>query len=698
MATKYWVGGSGTWDNSSTGHWALNSDGTPTATAPVAGDVVIFDSASGTGSYTVTYTSTIVRTATTTINGPASGTLTFTLGAGFSSSSALTIGSLAQLVVFDTSTSNYGLSSAALTVGTGGTLTCRGSIINCTTASITGTVNANSSTFTGTGALAINSGGVLNAGSSTMSTGTSTSATTFGVNSGGTLNAGSATISSSGGFTANIAAIINAGTSSITVGAYFYGGGKTYYNVTLTPKKSAGYALNGSNTFNNLTITGNTLTPDTNQATSYGYILEGATTVTGTLTVTSGTNITYRTYLGIYIGNDPTTLQAVISCAAVSLINTDFFGVSITGPASPASGTNLGNIGDNSGITFTAGKTVYWNLAGTQSWTATAWATSSGGTPNINNYPLPQDTAVFDNAGGAGTVALTTSSYVKSLDCSSRTSAMSLNMPGNTRLVLGGNLLLGTTVSVTGLIAFNNSTSKTISGNNSNLNGFSIYVTSNTLTLLNNFLIGGFDSAYFSSTNLNGYTLTVGIDPQVSGEIIFNGGTFIVNNCNFVTSPNDATFTNGTGLGTLRFSGTTNAVFNCGNAIYNCLVDIALTGGAVLSITVNAGDSGVQFSNITNSISPTKIQFKSSNTYTFNNFNLRGTAGNLVTLTSDTPGSKYTLSKASGAVSSNYLSIQDSAATGGAVWYAGANSTNVSNNTGWIFKSFSSGAMALFLP
>jgi len=40
----------------------------------------------------------------------------------------------------------------------------------------------------------------------------------------------------------------------------------------------------------------------------------------------------------------------------------------------------------------------------------------------------------------------------------------------------------------------------------------------------------------------------------------------------------------------------------------------------------------------------------------------------------------------------DYMSIKDSTATGGAAWYAGANSTNVSGNTGWIFSAPASGA------
>jgi hypothetical protein len=41
-----------------------------------------------------------------------------------------------------------------------------------------------------------------------------------------------------------------------------------------------------------------------------------------------------------------------------------------------------------------------------------------------------------------------------------------------------------------------------------------------------------------------------------------------------------------------------------------------------------------------------------------------------------------------GYVNVNYLSIQDSGVTPATTtWYAGANSTNVSGNTGWIFTA-----------
>jgi len=626
MATRYWVGGSGTWDSSSTTHWSATSGGAAGASVPLSTDTVIFNTASGTGSYTVTYTATTAG-VNTTINGPASGTLNFNLGANFFGATTLRVGNLAQLVVFNTTVANYSIIATTFTIGVGGTLTLNGSTVSCGVITATGTINA--------------------------------------------------------------------GTSSITFSRTFTGNSKTFYNVIFT-SSSAGY-LTGSNTFNNLTITGNTST-----GTSYGLSIGSGTTqiINGTLTVTSSTNITYRTYLGI-LSNDVSGTYATLTCAAVSLVNTDFYGVIINGVAAPASGTNLGNIGNNTGITFPASKTVYWNLAGTQTWTATAWATSSGGTPALNNFPLPQDNVVFNDAGSAGTVSLTGDAYVKNLSFASRTTAMTLNIV-DLILYVGGNSSFGTAATISstnpGRLVFINSTGKTVTGNNGNLAAL-ILANISSITLLSSISVGGYEQLYSTaSVDLNGQTLTANFDPSAnsaafSGNVTFNGGTLI--STSYFIADTGASFTAGTGSGTIRFTGSTGTFFETGGATYNCTIDYALTGGAGLEITSNSGDP--TFDNITNSVSPAVIQFSPYNTYTFNNFNLRGAAGALVTITSGALDTQYTLSKSSGTVTSNYLSIQDSVATGGAVWYAGGNSVNAGNNTGWIFGG-NSGAMAVFLP
>ena len=79
------------------------------------------------------------------------------------------------------------------------------------------------------------------------------------------------------------------------------------------------------------------------------------------------------------------------------------------------------------------------------------------------------------------------------------------------------------------------------------------------------------------------------------------------------------------------------------------------------------------------------VIFTAGTTTTVTDFTLSGTAGDLVSLSSSSQGTQFTLSKASGVVSVDYINIEDCNATGGATWNAGGNSSNVNNNSGWIF-------------
>lgn len=68
-------------------------------------------------------------------------------------------------------------------------------------------------------------------------------------------------------------------------------------------------------------------------------------------------------------------------------------------------------------------------------------------------------------------------------------------------------------------------------------------------------------------------------------------------------------------------------------------------------------------------------------------FYTNGFAANLAKISSLTNASPYTLAKTNGMVSVDYMSIRDCTTSGGNGWYAGANSTNVSGNTGWTFTA-----------
>jgi hypothetical protein len=188
------------------------------------------------------------------------------------------------------------------------------------------------------------------------------------------------------------------------------------------------------------------------------------------------------------------------------------------------------------------------------------------------------------------------------------------------------------------------------------------------------------------TADLNGFTLTSGTGSTSgsnSKNITFNGGTLLLSGSGATAWDNSGatgfTTTAGTGVGTISMAAATAKTFVGGGYTYNCTVN---QGGAG-ALTITGSNT---FSNITNTVQPASILFTAGTTSTFSSFSLSGTAGNLITIGSVTAAS-HTLSKASGTVSSDYLSISRSTATGGAGWYAGANSTDGGNNSGWVFTA-----------
>lgn len=122
MATRYWVGGAGTWDATSTANWSATSGGASGASAPVSGDTVIFDTASSAATYVVTVAANAVTTTCTVAN-PASGTVTLQLSGSptFNGQLAFTSGviDLANntLTIRDISSSNSNTRSIAFGTG-----------------------------------------------------------------------------------------------------------------------------------------------------------------------------------------------------------------------------------------------------------------------------------------------------------------------------------------------------------------------------------------------------------------------------------------------------------------------------------------------------------------------------------------------------------------------------------------------------
>jgi len=398
-----------------------------------------------------------------------------------------------------------------------------------------------------------------------------------------------------------------------------------------------------------------------------------------------------------------------LTCGAFSGDNVDFRDITIAGAAAPISGTSFGDCKGNSGITFTAPKTVYWNLAAGGVWTATAWALTSTGSPSNDNFPLPQDTCIFSttglNDGATVTFNSDTPPYVGTLDMSARvvtSSDMILSISPSTNafpdfgVQIYGNLIFGTGCSFAGT-AFRQSfgfygrtTQLFTSAGITSTAGVLVNAPSTIVKLQDNFTCskasndgvaavqGTFDANGFNVTLTNAAGGVRADSGAATRAIVIGSGTWTISG----TAPWTVTSSGMTvtGTGTIALDSASTKTFAGGGVNYS---GITLKNAGAGTLVITGSNT---FGTLTNSVQPTTFSFTAGTTQTITTWSVSGTAGNLVTIQSATAAT-HTLSKASGTVSADYLSISRSTATGGATWYAGANSTNGGNNPGWIFTA-----------
>jgi hypothetical protein len=272
-----------------------------------------------------------------------------------------------------------------------------------------------------------------------------------------------------------------------------------------------------------------------------------------------------------------------------------------------------------------------------------------------------------------------------------RTSNTMTLATGTNNLLVIGNWINGTgiTLSGTGALTFLGRTTQQITSVSKTFTQLININTPNGSVTLQDALTQSstnFTQLLNGSLDLNGFTYTVGTRFTTgtgTKNITFNGGTLICpdpNTTSFNNAvPSNFTTTAGTGTGAISMTAATAKTFVGAGSTFNC----TLNQGGAGALTITGSNT---FSNITNTVQPASVLFTAGTTNTFSNFSLSGTASNLITIGSVTAAS-HTLSKASGTVSADFLSISRSTATGGAAWYAGANSTDGGNNSGWIFTA-----------
>ena len=725
---RYWVGGSGTWDTTTTTHWSFSSGGSSGAPVPTASDSVFFDTSSGNPTVTCSGTLTCLNFTVSqgfVFSGTASLYISGSIDTG---SNGITWSSVS--IIFNATTTgktlNFGsvgitsITNNVLFDGVGGEWTLLSNASFFLSGSYTTTTTLNNGTLrlngytlstyifrTGAGTKTIDFGsGIISVASNSSvtiwDTGTNLSGLTVTSTTGYVLTSAGAACTQS----------IFVGATSEANAISFVLGQNNFYAVTTA--FSSGDSLknlswgSGTNAVTNvpLTVYGNFYS-------SSGYVTAGTNAITfaGTGTQTIRPNVdcpvifngvggTFSFDSNSTVGaTRTTTLTAgTLSLGTYTLTTGSFV---VNGSSTKSINFGTGSIQNNSTGTVTVWDSSAGLTGFSSSGTGGFVVTGTTGTKTINTGAIPEAAAVsFTLQNTAGTVAFTASNTVKNLTLNG-TFTLS-----NIAITIYGNV---TVTSVTTLTAGSNawtfgatSGTKTISNPwgstwtfplNFNGAGGTFQLQS---AISTSRAVAGVITLTNGTLDLNGYTLTISaatlatfLTAAGTKNITFNGGSIVIatpittafNNA----APTGFTTTKGTGVGSISMSGTTAKTFVGGGSTFAC----ALNQGGAGTLTITGANT---FNDITStyvvSTGAATIIFPASTTTTVYAFTGSGASGRLLTINSSTSGTTATLNKLGGGViSSDYLSIKDSTATPTLTWYAGTNSTNVSNNSGWIFTN-----------
>ena len=701
MAARFWVtGGTGNWN--STTNWSATTGGASGASVPSTSDTATYDASSGAG------------TATLDIS-PDVQTLTMT---GFTGTLAFGTNTISL-----NSTGTIFTGATTMTVTGTPLIICTDSSATARTITPTAVTEANSISFritAGTGTLGITTGSVRNLDF------------TDGVNPTGYAGAFSnSTTSVYGNFKASTSGMTRVpGTGSIVFAAT--SGTKTI--------DTAGVTFDCPFTFNGVGGTFQLASALTSGATRTTTLTAGTLDVNG-FTLTTG--IFGGTGSGVrqFITN---SVPIVVTGNAASVVS---FGATTNLTADVAPTFNLNYSGSTGTRTVTWGSS---NLIYVPNINVTAGSdtVTTGGTTTVNNFNFTGFTGILGNAtrniygnltlvSGMATPSsgslVTTFNGIGSQTIT--TAGQTLDFPitfdgvggtfqlqdaltsGATRTctLTNGTLDLASYTLTTGLFSSSNSNTRAIAFGTGKIVLTGLNTTVYTTGTATGLTLTGTRTVEITGVGVGGQTRTV------SGGNVATGGGAAANAANFYIKAGADIFSPGTAArayGTLDFTGFSGSLItNAAPQIYGDLVlstGMTVTSGTntftfaattAQTITTNnvTINSAITFDGIggtwamqdaltlgsTRALTMTNgtLQLKSGTTNTVGSIATSGT--NQKFLSATTPGSQATLSDASGTNSVSYLTIQDSAATGGAVFQAFTSNLNVDsgNNTGWKFNN-----------
>jgi len=437
---------------------------------------------------------------------------------------------------------------------------------------------------------------------------------------------------------------------------------------------------------------------------------------------TGNDNPTYRLLIKSSAVGTTRTVTVSAASKTLTITDVDLQDIKVADTNTPT--VTLTRVGDCGGNTKTTGggyiknvsdpKTVYLD-AGTDNANlySNYWSTSSGGgSPSLNNYPLPQDTAVVDNAtwdDTGNTLTINAGLRVGNIDASGLTEANTIVLQSATYygdLNLSGSGLTVTSTSDTVTIdaRVKNEASDTLDINRGGSIGsgsltVNSYGSGSTVKLLSALTLTGTATLTRGDFDLNGQTLTTTIfsssnsntrelkDTAGGGKIIVNGLTgtiFDMSTTTGLTVSNapdiDIGDSNKTLTADVTFAGGGQAfgdftvTKHAGD--FDCIIQGSNTFGTLTCETPDAGEGGTyKYSD---------LQLTAETDQDITSLVATGDATNTINLKSTSGGSAATLSDTTGTNTVSYCAIQDITAEGGATWDAddGTN-TDGSGNTGW---------------
>jgi hypothetical protein len=670
--TVYWVTtSSSTYGWTGSNVWALSSGGTPDFNnSPLAQDTAIIDNASTIG--TIILTPGLPHPTIDASTRTSAWTLSTTNG-GVTLYGDLKLGS--GVTIAGTQTITFSGRNTQ-TITSAGKVFSQGIAVD----SYGGTVQLADALNTGSNAITITNG-TFTTNNYAVTAGTLASAVFYvrAIN----LGASTVTLSSTGtalNFSTSTNLTFNAGTSQInftsTTGTYFHGGGGNliFYNVSFSAPINPVTTtyIQSTTTFNNFTVNSPI------SAGIYNITFYGNQTIKDTLTVAGATPIR-RIFLQSDSFGITTRTLTVNSLAATDC---DFRDIILAGTAAGSSPIRAGDCGNNTGITFSS-KTVYWNLAGAQNWSAAAWATTSGGTPDINNFPLAQDTAVFDNTGSiTGTISMNVQWNIGTFDQSARTTAYSMSF--SYQPFIHKNLIMSSAASGLQVWTFAGVGIQFITSNGSSVL-YRIAINSpKSVVRLN-------DAISLSATNQGidatagefdavSYNVTVGVVSITSnGSLKMGSGTWTVFGTGSCWNWNSGgTFNKGTANIVLSDNTTTARTFVGNSFSYNKLTIGGTTGSSTTTITGNN-----TFTELASTKTVAHTIALGTTSQTIGAWTITGTAGNIVTVSGN---GTFTIvgARVSGV---DYLALASTSVStlSPGEFYAGVNSSG--GQSGFIFTA-----------